>query len=54
MDGIGWRNRHHGRERRHDRCGSRFVEFDRGPAGGDEKTGKSGCSRQVESVQGPL
>ena len=54
MDGIGWRDRNHRREWRHDGSGSRFVEFDRSPTSGDKKTSKSGCRWQVESLQGPL
>jgi len=54
MDGVRWRDRHHWRERRHGRRGPRFVEFDRGATGGDEKTGKRGCSRQVERLERPV
>jgi hypothetical protein len=54
MDGVRWRDRHHWRERRHGRRGPRFVEFDRGATSGDEKTGKRGCSRQVERLERPV
>ena len=54
MDGVRWRDRHHWRERRHGRRSPRFVEFDRGTTSGDEKTGKRGCSRQVERLERPV